>query len=665
MTDAANRSLSDSFRAGSSPPRPETPVAAGMLRRFNPYDFSDAQVRAQATGRGPLLRRILAAIADNAGRSEPPNQHLLVLGPRGMGKSFLVRWVQAEVNALDSGGSAPAGEPARAAAAEAPPPIRFVRLSEEQLNVSAPELLLDEIRRVLQGRPADSVRVRWRAGGEPEWNTAVTELRRAIAELPGFGADRGLVVVSIENFDLLIEEVFDSPPAQSRLRALLADEPRLMLLTTATRPPDDKASKRLFLAFERLMLAPWTPPEFVAFYRRAFRGGLAVTAPVEAKILALSQFLGGSPRLAVLMGDILHSNDALSAVQTLDQLVDELTPYYQDRILNRLKPKPRYLLDEMLRGGEPCSQSELAERVGAASQPEIAQPFQALLRDQIVVGSRASGGRKGLYRVADRVFAHFYRKRYLAQDSHSPLAGMVDFLEAFYTQQELLEQIERLSDAGELDKAEILAQALRQGADWHGASAGNRRRVCRRRLDDAVAMLGAAGTPALLEALRGVDALVKEGAVVKALDAADAAEALADGPTELAVVRIVQGSVCSTLPGDPKAVQRFADAVEQAERAGHPALQALALEGLAGAEALTGEHEAAERHFQQADAVADKAGDRRRKAWVAHNRLWLCSLTERWEAFDDIFERSAVPSSSAEDADIVARMFHPMLLSLA
>jgi tetratricopeptide (TPR) repeat protein len=639
--DMADR-LSTDFRRTSQPA--PAPVKAGLLRRFNPYDFEDAQVLAQATGRAELVRQILKTIRANAGRPEPPNQHVLVLGPRGMGKSFLVRWVQAALQAEQ-----------RAAGATGGLPVRFVRLSEEQLNVSAPELLLDEIRRVLEDRPADTVRVRWRAGGEPEWREALDALRQSIAALPGFADGRGLVVVSLENFDQLLEEVFADAAAQSRLRAMLAGEPRLMLLATATRPPDDAADKRLFQAFDRLPLAPWEPPDFVAFYRRAFRGGLEITPAVEAKILALAHFLGGSPRLAVLMGDILHSNDALSAVQTLDQLVDELTPYYQDRILNRLKPKPRWLLDEMLRGGEPCSQSDLAERVGARSQPEIAQPFQALLRDQVVTGARASGGRMGLYRVADRVFAHFYRKRYLAEQAHSPLAGMVDFLESFYSQQELLAQIERFAAHGELDKAEVLARALRQGADWHGVTEASRRRDCRRSLAEVAGLLAGRTDGAVEAGLEALTRLVQQRKTPEALTVAAALHDDAATPSAKVAVLLARGLVYTTLPDHPKATALLEAAVAEAARCGNAALHALSLRLLGTAEAYAGAAADAERHLEQAIETARAAGDEPGLARAMADRLWLFALTERWSDFDAAFAELDDAVDAERFPDILAK----------
>lgn len=640
-------------RPGPAPSDRSSSATPRLLKRFNPYDFDDEQVYAQATGRKALVKEILRTIRDNAKRNESPNQHLLVIGSRGMGKSFLVRWVQV---LTDDWGVAKGMR--RTGAPDQQPidaPIRFVRLSEEQLNISAPELLLDEVRRILDRRPADTVRVRWRSGGEAEWGTALEALKETIAAQPGFEEGRGLVVVSIENFDLLLEEVFANPAAQSRLRAMLAEEPRLMLLATATRPLDQDANKRLFLAFERKFLNPWHPQEFVEFYQNAFRGGLEITVEVGAKIRALAHFLGGSPRLAVLMGDILHSNDALSAIETLDQLIDELTPYYQDRILSRLKPKPRWLLDEMLRGGEPCSQTELAERVGA-SQSEISQYFRELQRDQIVVGARETGGRKNLYRVVDRVFAHFYRKRYLADDSHSPLAGMVDFLEAFYTQKELFEQMERLHTGEDSEKTRILSQALWRRADWHGVTNARRRRTCRRWIKDAIKMVDASIEVPSAHALSTLDPLIRGRDTASALTVAKQALEQAQTPMERVAAQIALGGIYTTLPNDDQAViwlRTAADDNDQTDRS----LHVLALEALAEAEASRGDTDAADAHFQQACDGAQAIGDHRRHAWVIFNQLWHFNLTERWDAFDEAFGAGLDVVLSSGETDLLAGLY--------
>lgn len=632
--------LKPSFDSSSA--NPASAAKLEILKRFNPYDFSDEQITRQATGREALLKRIMAVIRANAQETAPPNQHILVLGSRGMGKSFLVRMVQVQVQAMSD---------TRA-------PIIFVRLPEEQLNVSAPELLLDEIRRILENRPPEEVRVRWNAGSEVEWRDALDALQATLAAQPGFGEQRGLVVVSIENFDLLLADVFSNSAAQSRLRDMLAGEPRLMLLAAATTPPDKDADARLFQAFQREHMQPWRPDDFVAFYGRAFRGGLRISGEIRAKIRALAQFLGGAPRLAVLMGDILHTNDALSAVETLDQLVDELTPYYQDRILTRLKRNARWLLDEMLRGGEPCSQTELAKRVGANSQADIAQDFRALQREGVVVGQRETGGRKGLYRVADRVFAHFYRRRYLTNDSHSPLAAMVDFLEDFYNQQELVEQILKLAEQGELEKAGILTFVLQRGEGvWHGIDKWGRARSCLRLIKQAVDALGAQIDPALDQALERLKALIGAHEPAKALAEARRGVECARSTAEKILAGTAQALTHLTAPMGDEAVRLLQELIGEAEQAGSRALYAAVLHSLAIVESFSGASTDADESFKLAAAAAQTANDECLYASVLRDHLWHLLHTERWDEFFDDFELALEAAEACGDKENLSAIY--------
>ncbi|RLJ17626.1 hypothetical protein DJ030_13750 [bacterium endosymbiont of Escarpia laminata] len=618
----------------SSSANPASAAKPEVLKRFNPYDFSDEQITRQATGREALLKRIMAVIRANAQETAPPNQHLLVLGSRGMGKSFLVRMVQVQVQAMT----------------DTKAPVIFVRLPEEQLNVSAPELLLDEIRRMLEGRPAEEVRVRWNAGGEAEWRDALDTLQATLAARAGFGERRGLVVVSIENFDLLLEDVFSNPAAQSRLRDMLASEPRLMLLAAATTPPDKDADERLFQAFQREHMQPWSPDDFVDFYGRAFRGGLRISGEIRAKIRALAQFLGGAPRLAVLMGDILRTNDALSAVETLDQLVDELTPYYQDRILTRLKRNARWLLDEMLRGGEPCSQTELAKRVGADSQADIAQDFRTLQREGVVVGQRETGGRKGLYRVADRVFAHFYRRRYLTNSSHSPLAAMVDFLEGFYNQQELLEQILKLAEQGELEKAGILTWVLQRGEGvWQGVDKWSRARVCLRFVNQVVDASGVQISSALDQTLERLKSLVGVHEPAKALDEARRSVECAQGTVENIQASTAQALTHLIVPMDDEAVRLLQELTGEAEHSESRALYAAVLHSLAMAESFSGASTNADESFKLAAAAAQTVNDECLYASVLRDHLWHLLHTERWNEFFDDFELALEAAEACGD----------------
>ena len=612
-----------------------------LVRRFSPYDFDDEQVLRQSTGRDNLLNRILRVIQENLERREPPNQHLMVLGNRGMGKSFLIRRVQIEVERLSRQGK----------------PVVFVRLPEEQLNVSAPELLLDEIRRILTHTSADTVRVKWQSGEEKEWHESVAALRSDIVGQPGFSQDSGLLVVSIENFDVLLADVFGEDAAQSRLREFLAVEPRVMFLATSTTEADNKHNQRLFQAFRREQLPAWGPDEFVEFYRKTFTG--EITLGLEAKIRALAHFMGGSPRLAVLIGDVLHTNDALSAVQTLDQLADELTPYFQDRIMTRLGRKSRWLLDDLLRGGEPCSQVELARRVGA-SQPEIGKPFAALLREGVVVDQKQKG-KRGQYVVADRVFAHYYRKRYLADQSHSPLAYMVEFLEDFYNQRERAEQLFKLVKAGREDEAKVIAETLRHGwGAWGKVNEGSRIRDARRMIRLTCQCLGQEAESGFWKEFSALADQMGPKQATKTMNDVQKLADLAQNPTELIASDLALAAVFLTLPNDEMAIEHSKKALEKSREIGHGVLDQLSLHSLGFAEFISGKGACAKEHFNELMTQAGGIACNHLYAETVSDQMWNLIAMGEFNKALEVFEQARADPKILQDRRAMAGLYYQL-----
>ncbi|MDX6750769.1 tetratricopeptide repeat protein, partial [Geminicoccaceae bacterium 1502E] len=409
--------------------------------RFNPHAMSDEAVKALATGREDVLAQILGVIEAN--RSGGGSlQHVLITAPRGMGKSFLLRLVQVALQ-------------------ERTDPPRFVLLPEEQPNITTPASFLDEIRRRLEGGDPRAAMPRFAEEGPGAWEEAAARLEAAIrAAMPD--DPHPLLVAAVENLDVLLDSVFRGKADQSRLRKLLAGQPHLMLLATTLKGDLDQSyDARLFHAFAHKRLRPWEQADYVAYFRRR-AGTKGAIHPGESRLKAIATFTGGSPRMAVVLADLVEEGDPLSAAGTLDRLVDELTPYYQD-LLERMPPRSRALFDALVRGGEPCSQSDLAVRVGT-TQNRIAQHFAWLRENEVVFGERRQGGRDFLYRVADRVFVQYYKKRFILHGmDYTPLAAMTDFLEMFFSVDENRAYAQDLLKRGAKREAQIFMQvALEQ-----------------------------------------------------------------------------------------------------------------------------------------------------------------------------------------------------------
>ncbi|MCH8960602.1 MAG: ATP-binding protein, partial [Bacteroidetes bacterium] len=408
------------------------------ISRFNPYMMDDELILALNTGRENELAFIQEIIAHNVEGGGPP-QHILLHGPRGIGKSFFLRLLQIRVRHDER--------------------IAFVLLPEEQLNVYQPGDLLQAIKNTLTGESYDAGISMWAREGVEAW-------RREWAALEDIREAQGHphLVVGLENLDLLLKKggAFEHSEDQFQLREFLSETPWLTLIATSLYPDLDIHYKdALFQFFAKYELRPWQEVQHEAYLRKRNRLEGWETTPISlAQLKALTRFTGGHPRITVIMADVLADNQVESAALTLDKTIDELTPFYQD-LLNRIPPKSKKLFDALIRGGEPCSQSALAARVGTA-QSVIAQSFNWLQTHGYLLAERPKGERQKLYSVRDRLFAHFYRMRYILQGSgRSILSVMSEFLTHFYDSQELKGQALEFYERGdEASSRELMHIAL-------------------------------------------------------------------------------------------------------------------------------------------------------------------------------------------------------------
>jgi tetratricopeptide (TPR) repeat protein len=376
---------------------------------FNPRQMDDATVRALSTGREDLVRDFFLAARQRL-REPSAGKHWLVLGPRGAGKSFFLRLVQCRfAEAMNLEGKT----------------ASIVLLPEEQPNVFSPHEWLQEVQRLLPGQIRSKGQSPvWQVKDEAHaWQTALESL------LDTFKGD--LLVIAVENFDQLLNQAFDNDVRASRLRNLMENEPRIMLLASAVEGEFDEVyEKRLFRQFEHHPMPRWDERDHRDYLTR--RAKLQDKEPTNrqlAKIDAYSRFTGGSARTAaVLAASILDEQDPLSASHDLIATLDRMSDYYR-ALIEKMPPNTRKIFDNLVRGGEPASQVELASRI-QARQSDISKAFRWLTDYGYVINEKQPGSKEHSYRVSDRLFVQFYRMRYIDPDQPCQLAILADLLAA-------------------------------------------------------------------------------------------------------------------------------------------------------------------------------------------------------------------------------------------
>lgn len=576
-----------------------------LLKAFNPHELSAGTVLSVATGREHPLDRILSIVRANL--TSPTPQHVIVSAPRGYGKSFFLRYVQIKLDEIAKAENIP---------------IAMALLPEELPHVKEPEMLLAEIRRTFLGEPADTIGVSWIADDGQAWDEQVARLDAAIEDR--FDGRPGLLVAAVENFDLLLKKAFAKQVQATRLRGLLTRRgSRLMLVAASARGAFDRNYDRpLFKAFEEISFEPWSIEQSLAFFRlqRAAASKPPLTEVQEAKARAVATFIGGTPRLATLIGEALLEDDPLRAADLLEKLVDELTPYYKERI-EVLPSRSQALLDALLRGGENCSATDLARRVGAPSQPAIAAALDELKKDLVVTGEKAPDSAEVLLRVTDRVFAHYYRKRILSHGLETcPLESLVDLLAVIYSPEEKKREAEKFAAMGLAREAQVFERL------WAADRA--------RSLQPLVENLPNEQTSEFARLMVAWDRAADEGRYAEGLSILD--RALAELKTTNEVGKQAEALryrswTLGQLGRHDEAIATAREAVGKAESAGVLLEQAAALRHAAWSLAQLGRHDEAIVTAREAATKAESAGDFREQGMALEILAWTVGELGRYD----------------------------------
>jgi AAA ATPase domain len=280
-----------------------------MEFKYNPGFSSDADLIESFVVRKPYLDLILENLRENTGSA---NQHVLVVGARGTGKTMLVRRVAAEVRTdLQLNGLWY--------------PLVFAEESYQITSVG--EFWLEALFHV-----ADQTQdVSWQTVYE-ELRTEVDEKRlrqRALAQLMDFADAQGKrILLVVENLNMLFAEQLGTHD-DWELRHTLQNEPRLMLLGTATQ------------RFEQIEAIQQAWFEFFTIYQlealsledcRVLWTGITGKSVQDNRLKPIRILTGGNPRLLRILIDFAVDLSLKDLMGNLSQLIDEHTDYFKSHL---------------------------------------------------------------------------------------------------------------------------------------------------------------------------------------------------------------------------------------------------------------------------------------------------------------------------------------------
>ena len=408
-----------------------------QIRKFNPGTFqSDKEVIAQFVVRNRELGVVLEVLRGNI--DSPSCQHILVVAPRGRGKSMLLARVAAELRA-------------DAALSETLLPVRFMEESQEVFNLA--DFWLETLFHL----------ARECAASHPE---LTRELRATHADLSGRWRERMLadharaavldaadrlgrkLVLMVENLQSLcgdVEEGFGW-----KLRGELQMEPRIMLLATATSRFDrlDDVNEPFFELFRILNLEPLATEDCRRLWEEVSGDEVSTREMRPLEILT-----GGSPRLLVIVAEFARHRSLHQLMEELVTLVDDHTEYFRGHLEALAKTERRVYL-AVIDLWQPSAAGEIAAR--SRLDVRTVSTMLGRLADRGAVIAEGTG-RKRRYAAAERLYSIYYKLR-RERDEAAVVQNLIRFMAAIYSKAELADITSGLRL--EMEKSPVIREGI-------------------------------------------------------------------------------------------------------------------------------------------------------------------------------------------------------------
>ena len=389
------------------------------ILKYNPAFLTDDQLIASFAIRKADLDLLLQTIRDNTAES---NQHVLVLGPRGMGKTTLVLRVVAEVRR-------------DAELSERWYPIVF---SEESYSVDSVGAFwleaLFHLAIATNNQPLKDTHDELLKEPDDE------RLRdRVLAQLLDFAdKQKKRLLLVVENFNMLVGDQMSDAGAWE-LRHTLLNEPRVMLLATATTQPEDmsRQDKALYELLKPHELKPLTLDETVALW--AAQTG---KSPEANRIKPLHILTGGNPRLLSILSSFAATLSLREVMDNLLGLVDDHTDYFKSQI-ESLPATERRVYTTLADLWDPSTAQTVAQNTRLSINMASALLSRLVARGFVVIAAKE--GRSKWYQVAERLYNVYYLLRRRGS-CEGRIQAVVRFMTSYYATDELCDVVHRMAE---------------------------------------------------------------------------------------------------------------------------------------------------------------------------------------------------------------------------
>ena len=378
-------------------------------KKYNPGFLTDDELVASFCVRTHEFESIIETLSESTGNSNP---HMIVIGPRGSGKTHLLLRVAVEIR--------------RKSELERFFPVVFAEESYEVTTCG--EFWLECLGRLAdQTAHMDGVELHlhrtWEDLRTSQDDRILAE--RCLGVLLDF-ADRHSrrLVLVVENLNTLFADMLD-PDAGWQLRKTFQTEPRIFILGSATSrfKEIDRPDKALYAFFRTITLHPLNTSECAVLWQTV--SGETVTSRAIRPVQILT---GGNPRLVTIVARFGADKSPGELMGNLLDLVDDHTEYFRSH-LDSLPAQERRVYLALAKLWKLAATKEIADLARLDTNR-----CSALLRRLVQRGAvTVEGGtaRRRQYYLTERLYNIYYLLRRGAGGS-STVETLIQFMASYY-----------------------------------------------------------------------------------------------------------------------------------------------------------------------------------------------------------------------------------------
>lgn len=354
----------------------------------------------------------------------PDKHRLLFIGPRGMGKSYLVTLIHHRLSTQE----------------DLVGKMRFAWLNEDQTSTTFLHLLMRIYRKLAEQNPEEFPIDELEAirGKEP------ADAREILGQALIRQLKNRAVVLLIENLDAIFNSM--SEIEQRTWRGFIQDHPCFAIVATAQGLTKDISSKAkpFFGFFDIHHLEPLTVDEAAELLEKIAAlnddqplAEFIASSRGKARMRAIHHLSGGNPRLYLILSDFLTKDSLNNLVRLFEETVDrQLTPYFQER-MRWLSPQQQEIVQFLCQQVHPASVKAISEGIFTKQNTVSGQLKQLREKGYLVAKGR---GKESLYELAEPLMRLSFQVKEM--NHRQPLTLIVDFMRVWYDRPDLEKRLE-------------------------------------------------------------------------------------------------------------------------------------------------------------------------------------------------------------------------------